>query len=81
MAPHIEVHCQAVVGDATGEHRFVSHWEKVFGTEHRNGDIKSRNAKKAHDLLVSDPNCREVGDKKGEPCTVVKKSETRYGGL
>ena len=85
MAPYIEVKCQAVVavvGDAASELTFGTHWEPVPKTDHETGDVNSENAKRAHELLASDPNCREVKDKKGEPCSIpVKSANIGYGGL
>jgi len=72
LAPHIEVKCQAVVGDHFSEMTFGTHWETVSDTSHKTGDVDSDNARQAHRLLVNHPeDYREVADKKGGVCHPV----------
>ena len=73
LAPHIEEKCQAVVGDHSSELTFGTHWDPVPDTYHRTGDVKSENAKRAHEILANFPDkFREVKDRMGKPCTRVK---------
>jgi len=72
LAAHVEEKCQATVGGGI-EHAPRTYWEPVPDTYHRTGDVKSENAKRAHEILANFPDrFREVKDRMGRPCTRAK---------
>lgn len=72
MSPHLEEKCQTTVGEGI-KHTLRTYWEPVPDTYHRTGDVKSENARRAHEILANFPDrFREAKDREGRPCTRVK---------